>query len=102
MSKKTEVVMCPSCGVETHHVVVLVRKKSAFEGDKNRSKKEFISGFLKSTVFGAFLASMDEFSRHLSAKTAATRSFKIDRDNSPTNQTKMSSNLSSFLSMPVT
>ncbi|MGR2669392.1 hypothetical protein [Vibrio campbellii] len=65
MSNKTEVVMCPSCGLETHHVVVWVRKKSAFEGDKNRSKKEFISGFLKSTVFGAFLASMDDFSRHL-------------------------------------
>ena len=31
MFKETEVVICPSCGVETHHVVVLVRKKSAFE-----------------------------------------------------------------------
>ncbi len=47
MSNKTEVVMCPSCGVETHHVVVLIRKKSAFEGDKNRSKKEFIVWFSK-------------------------------------------------------
>ncbi len=101
MSNKTQVIMCPSCGVETHHVVVLVRKKSAFEGDKNRSKKEFISGFLKSTVFGAFLASMDDFSRHLSAKTAEIKSFKIERSNSPTNQ-KMSSNLSSFLSISVT
>ncbi|MCZ5986269.1 hypothetical protein [Vibrio parahaemolyticus] len=35
------------------------------EGDKNRNKKEFIAGFLKSVVFGAFLASMDEFERHL-------------------------------------
>ncbi|HDM8170989.1 TPA: hypothetical protein P0E23_003622 [Vibrio harveyi] len=65
MSRKTEVFLCPKCGVETHHVVVLVRKKSAFEGDKNRGKKEFITGFLKSAVFGAFLASMDDFSRHL-------------------------------------
>ncbi|MFB1095314.1 hypothetical protein ACEWH9_14240 [Vibrio diabolicus] len=65
MSNKTEVLMCPTCGVETHHVVVLVRKKSGFEGDKNRNKKEFIAGFLKSVVFGAFLASMDEFERHL-------------------------------------
>ncbi|TON16931.1 hypothetical protein CGH64_12725, partial [Vibrio parahaemolyticus] len=24
MSNKTEVLMCPTCGVETHHVVVLV------------------------------------------------------------------------------
>ena len=63
MSNKTEVLMCPTCGVETHHVVVLVRKKSGFEGDKNRNKKEFIAGFLKSVVFGAFLASMDEFER---------------------------------------
>lgn len=53
MSNKTEVLMCPTCGVETHHVVVLVRKKSGFEGDKNRNKKEFITGFLKSVVFGA-------------------------------------------------
>lgn len=53
MSNKTEVLMCPTCGVETHHVVVLVRKKSGFEGDKNRNKKEFIAGFLKSVVFGA-------------------------------------------------
>ncbi|HIF6190021.1 TPA: hypothetical protein ACX3IO_000066 [Vibrio parahaemolyticus] len=65
MSNKTEVLMCPTCGVERHHVVVLVRKKSGFEGDKNRKKKEFIAGFLKSVVFGAFLASMDEFERHL-------------------------------------
>ncbi|TON88836.1 hypothetical protein CGH21_09710, partial [Vibrio parahaemolyticus] len=57
MSNKTEVLMCPTCGVETHHVVVLVRKKSGYEGDKNRNKKEFIAGFLKSVVFGAFLAS---------------------------------------------
>ncbi len=57
MSNMTEVLMCPTCGVETHHVVVLVRKKSGFEGDKNRKKKEFIAGFLKSVVFGAFLAS---------------------------------------------
>ncbi len=47
MSRKTEVFLCPKCGVETHHVVVLVRKKSAFEGDKNRGKKEFITGFSK-------------------------------------------------------
>ncbi len=47
MSNKTEVLMCPTCGVETHHVVVLVRKKSGYEGDKNRNKKEFIAGFLK-------------------------------------------------------
>ncbi|EPO5780607.1 hypothetical protein ACUCAK_003020 [Vibrio harveyi] len=76
MSRKTEVFLCPKCGVETHHVVVLVRKKSTFEGDKNRGKKEFITGFLKSAVFGAFLASMDDFSRHLICENCGNKTIQ--------------------------
>lgn len=45
MSNKTEVLMCPTCGVETHHVVVLVRKKSGFEGDK-KSQQERVHRWL--------------------------------------------------------
>ncbi|MFZ3530169.1 hypothetical protein LCA30_13505 [Vibrio harveyi] len=76
MSRKTEVFLCPKCRVETHHVVVLVRKKSAFEGDKNRRKKEFITGFLKSAVFGAFLASMDDFSHHLICENCGNKTIQ--------------------------
>ncbi|EKM19575.1 hypothetical protein VCHENC01_4808 [Vibrio harveyi] len=56
--------------------MVLVRKKSAFEGDKNRGKKEFITGFLKSAVFGAFLASMDDFSRHLICENCGNKTIQ--------------------------
>lgn len=31
----------------------------------NRKLKEFISGFIKGWALGPFIASMDEFSRHL-------------------------------------
>ncbi|HAS6346877.1 hypothetical protein LZU85_02845 [Vibrio sp. IRLE0018] len=65
MSHKIENHYCEHCQTETPHVVVLVRKTSAFKSDPQRSRKEFIAGFLKSAVFGAFLASMDEFARHL-------------------------------------
>ncbi|SHO57313.1 hypothetical protein [Vibrio quintilis] len=61
----TEVHFCNQCGEETTHIVVLVRNKSPFEGDKNQSRKEFLSGFLKGSVAGAFCASMDEFTRHV-------------------------------------
>ncbi len=47
MSRKTEVFLCPKCRVETHHVVVLVRKKSAFEGDKTAGRKSSLLGFSK-------------------------------------------------------
>lgn len=65
MSHKIESYYCPDCRTDTPHVVVLVRKTSAFKNDTQRSRKEFVAGFIKSVVFGAFLAAMDEFSRHL-------------------------------------
>jgi hypothetical protein len=46
-------------------VVVLVRKQSPYESSPNRTQKEFFSGFVKSIFLGAFIASMDEFSRHV-------------------------------------
>lgn len=51
--------------METHHVVILVRKQSAFKGAKNQKLKEFIAGAIKGWALGAFVASMDEFERHL-------------------------------------
>ncbi|WP_428774428.1 hypothetical protein [Vibrio sp.] len=65
MSAKKEVHFCPTCGVETQHIVVLVRKESPFKGSKNQKFKEFIAGVIKGWALGAFVASMDEFSRHL-------------------------------------
>ncbi|EKY4203055.1 hypothetical protein RCQ54_002090 [Vibrio alginolyticus] len=65
MSHKTEVRYCSDCGTDTHHVVVLVRKPSAFKGAKNQKFKEFIAGAIKGWTLGAFVASMDEFERHL-------------------------------------
>ncbi|CAM3662996.1 hypothetical protein VA7868_00382 [Vibrio aerogenes CECT 7868] len=61
----TENKFCKKCGEETTHIVVLVRNQSPYEGDANRNRKEFLSGFLKGSVAGAFCASMDEFSRHV-------------------------------------
>ena len=65
MSHKIEIHNCSNCGVETRHVLVLVRKESEYKNSKNRKFKEFISGVIKGWALGAFVASMDEFDRHL-------------------------------------
>lgn len=65
MSDKIEMCICNSCGSQTPHILVLVRKKSAFKNDKKRKRKEFIAGVIKGWFLGPFVASMDEFSRHL-------------------------------------
>jgi ribosomal protein L37E len=72
MSDQTEMCFCRSCRVETLHVVVLVRKPSGFENAKNRERKEFIAGFIKGWLAGPFLASMDEFSRHVICERCGT------------------------------
>ncbi len=72
MSDQTEMCFCKSCRVETLHIVVLVRKASAFENAKNRKRKEFIAGFIKSLFVGPFLASMDDFSRHIICEKCGT------------------------------
>ncbi len=64
-TSKTEVCLCPCCKVETRHHLVLVRKENPFQGQKNQKWKEFIAGAIKGWALGAFLASMDEFERHL-------------------------------------
>ncbi|GGA71021.1 hypothetical protein GCM10011369_10930 [Neiella marina] len=56
---------CQPCNQETSHVVVLVRKESAFAGDEKQSTKEFIAGLIKGWAVGPFLAEMDDFERHL-------------------------------------
>ncbi|WGV98331.1 hypothetical protein QF117_05620 [Vibrio sp. YMD68] len=68
MSHKVETHHCANCSADTDHVVVLVRKQSAFKGQKNRKIKEFFAGFIKGSALGAFVASMDEFERHLVCK----------------------------------
>lgn len=65
MANQTEVHFCHSCNIETHHVLILVRKPSGFENASNRKLKEFVTGFIKSWWLGSFIAAMDEFSRHL-------------------------------------
>ncbi len=47
MSNKTEVLMCPTCGVETHHVVVLVRKKVVLKVIKIAKRKSSSLAFSK-------------------------------------------------------
>ncbi|MGI0117890.1 hypothetical protein [Zooshikella sp. RANM57] len=73
MSKKTEVHFCPSCGVERHHIVVLVRKPSGFENSSNRKFKEFVSGLIKGWFVGPFSVSMDDLSRHLICEKCGTK-----------------------------
>lgn len=73
MSSKIEVYFCSSCAVETNHVLVLVRKTSRFKHSKNRKSKEFITGLINGWAVGSFLASMDEFSRHLICENCGTK-----------------------------
>lgn len=65
MTSKIEIYLCSSCKVETRHHLVLVRKENPFKGQTNGEWKTFITGAIKSWAVGAFLASMDEFERHL-------------------------------------
>ncbi|MGF1736830.1 hypothetical protein [Photobacterium satsumensis] len=65
MSLQKEVRLCPCCRAETYHVVVLVRKPTGYKNADDRKVKEFISGFIKGWALGPFVASMDEFCRHL-------------------------------------
>ncbi|WP_375057973.1 hypothetical protein [Zobellella sp. DQSA1] len=73
MSPTVEICHCASCGTETRHVVVLVRKTSAFKNEQNGKFKEFISGVVKGWFLGAFVASMDEFSRHRICETCGEK-----------------------------
>jgi hypothetical protein len=73
MSDQTETYFCKSCGVETSHILVLVRKPSDFENSKYRKRKEFIAGVIKGWFLGPFVASMDEFSRHLICEKCGTK-----------------------------
>ncbi|PJC86022.1 hypothetical protein CSW98_10510 [Vibrio sp. HA2012] len=63
--RQSEICYCSRCGAETNHIVVLVRKPSPFKNSSHRKLKEFIHGVLKGWFFGAFIASMDDLSRHL-------------------------------------
>lgn len=65
MSHQTETHYCSACDADTSHVLVLVRKESPFKEAKNRKTKEFLAGVLKGWALGPFIASMDEFERHL-------------------------------------
>lgn len=73
MSNNTEQCFCKSCATRTCHILVLVRKPSPFKGAKNRSRKEFIAGLIKGWFLGAFVASMDDFSRHLICEKCGTK-----------------------------
>ncbi|MFC7418494.1 hypothetical protein ACFQNF_01195 [Iodobacter arcticus] len=64
MQHISEIRHCSVCGVDTNHVVVLVRKTNPFKGEQHSKFKEFLHGAIKSWFLGAFIASMDEFSRH--------------------------------------
>ncbi|EPP22186.1 hypothetical protein L911_2310 [Vibrio fluvialis I21563] len=44
---------------------MLVRKASPYQDHPHRKWKEFIAGAVKGWALGSFVASMDEFSRHL-------------------------------------
>ncbi|ASI92361.1 MULTISPECIES: hypothetical protein [Vibrio] len=74
--EKRENRYCSVCGKNTDHVVVLVRKESPFKEDKKRKRKEFLTGFLKGWAFGAFLASMDDFSRHCICEQCGTKTIE--------------------------
>ncbi len=76
MSHKIEVHHCSICNEDTEHVVILVRKKSKFIDQKNRGIKEFFAGFIKSWALGPFLASMDEFERHLVCKVCGEKNIE--------------------------
>ncbi len=65
MAHSTEIQHCHKCQSDTEHVVVLVRKQSPFKNQENSQFKDFLTGFIKSSMLGAFVASMDEFERHL-------------------------------------
>lgn len=65
MANVLEIQHCHKCQTNTEHVVVLVRKQSPFKHQKNSQFKDFLAGFVKSYMLGAFVASMDEFERHL-------------------------------------
>jgi len=61
MSNKMEVCFCDACGEDTNHVLVLVRKREPAKSTKHK----FILGLIKGWFLGPFIASMDDFSRHL-------------------------------------
>jgi len=73
MSNNTELCFCKSCAARTCHILVLVRKPSPFKDAKNRNRKEFIAGLIKGWFLGAFVASMDELSRHLICEKCGTK-----------------------------
>ncbi|EKF9702956.1 hypothetical protein O1C89_002333 [Vibrio cholerae] len=60
----SEVCHCSQCHADTNHVVVLVRKESPFKDRPNSKLKEFWHGAIKGWFLGAFVAAMDDFSRH--------------------------------------
>ncbi|MEZ8715521.1 hypothetical protein AB6D81_05935 [Vibrio splendidus] len=65
MNNTIEQCYCTACREDTQHVVVLVRKTSAFADKPNQKRSEFWAGMIKGWFLGPFIASMDEFSRHL-------------------------------------
>ncbi|MFV0450120.1 MAG: hypothetical protein ACK5MF_16980 [Vibrio sp.] len=73
---KREVRYCSDCEIETYHVVVLVRKQSQFTGEKYRNLKEFIAGAIKGWAVGAFIASMDDFERHLVCENCGNKTIE--------------------------
>jgi hypothetical protein len=73
MSEQKEMCFCKSCRIETPHILVLVKKPTGFENAKNRNKKEFVAGIIKGWFLGPFIASMDEFSRHLICEKCGTK-----------------------------
>lgn len=65
MISSKEVRFCSDCEEDTNHAVILIRKKSPFINEPNGPFKEFLSGFLSGTFLGGFVASMNEFDRHV-------------------------------------
>ena len=73
ISDDKEICYCAECHRDTSHIVVLVRKPSEFRGEKNQKLKEFFAGVVKGWALGAFVASMDEFSRHKVCEVCGTK-----------------------------
>ena len=64
MKEQKEKNYCPICIAQTEHVVILIRKESPYQGQKNQKLKEFFAGVLKGWALGPLMASLDDFDRH--------------------------------------
>lgn len=67
---------CGQCNHDTKHLVVLVRKESPYQGQKNKSLKDFFAGLLKGWMLGPFVAEMDEYERHLICEVCGSKTIQ--------------------------